>query len=161
MKLYNVPRNTLVRVIAQPVEEEIATEDGQLEMNFNSPNDICTPVAAPQVAVDEYIHFGHIDGMYSFGYNMHQEVVHLAAWTEVEPVKWSYDNMKLLRTVIKRGGRGKDGTEPLTWVTTDKMNDEWVAACVTYEELHRPNNAMIKFYKWELKYREEHGITTE
>ena len=163
MKLYNVPRNTLVRVLPQPVEETTVPEEaGQLEMIFNEPADpalIKVPVAAPEIQVDEYIHFGHIDGMYSFCRNMDQEIVHMAAWTEVEVVDWTYENMELLRTIIKRGGRGKDGTEELKWVRTDEMNDAWVAACITYEQEHRPTNGMIEFYNWELKYRKENGIT--
>mgnify|MGYP003460361217 FL=1 len=50
MKLYEVPRNTLVFV--------------------------------PEL--NEYIWFGHIDGMYSYCKTMNDEVIHLAAWTEVE-----------------------------------------------------------------------------
>ena len=52
MKLYNVPRNTLVRIIYS----------------------------------GEEVMFHHIDGMYSYCKNLHGEVVHLAAWTEVEIV---------------------------------------------------------------------------
>ena len=33
------------------------------------------------------IFFDHIDGMYSFCLNMLNEVVHLAAWTEVVPLQ--------------------------------------------------------------------------
>lgn len=40
------------------------------------------------VMVDnEIIFFDHIDGMYSFCLNMFNEVVHLAAWTEVVPLQ--------------------------------------------------------------------------
>lgn len=52
MKLYDVPRNTRVRVI----------EDGY-EVNFD-----------------------HIDGAYSFCLDDDGQVVHIAAWTEVEIV---------------------------------------------------------------------------
>lgn len=158
MKLYNVPRNTLVKVLPQPIEE-VSAETGQIEMNFADANDIKVPVASIEVGVGEYIHFGHVDGMYSYCLDMEGETVHLAAWTEVEVVDWSYENMALLRTIVKRGGRGKDGKQNLEYVRTDEMNDKWVAACITYEEERRPTNGMIEFYKWELKYREEHGIS--
>ena len=160
MNLDSVPRNSLVKVLPQPVEEKTYEPGEQMEMDFSGDTSaIKVPIAALPIEEDEYIHFGHIDGMYSFCRNMDQEIVHLAAWTEVEVVDWTYENMELLRTIIKRGGRGKDGTEELKWVRTDEMNDEWVAACITYEEEHRPTNGMIEFYKWELQYRKEHGIS--
>lgn len=151
MKLYDVPRNTLVRVL--PEVHDISDE---MDSIFEK---VKVPPGAPAIQINEYIQFSHVDGMYSCGQNMEGEIVHMAAWTEVEPVVWSYENMALLRTIIKRGGRGKDGTESVKWVRTDDMNDEWLAACVTYEEELRPTNKMIEFYKWEQKYREEHGIT--
>lgn len=51
MKLYDVPRNTRIKV-------------KDLELNFH-----------------------HIDGMYSYCETDDKEVVHLAAWTEVEIVE--------------------------------------------------------------------------
>lgn len=154
MKLYDAPRNTLVRVLPQ-----LRGELGITDENPSAFERVKVPVGSPQVQLHNYIHFGHCDGMYSFCHNMEGEIVHMAAWTEVEPVDWSYENMALLRTIIKRGGRGKDGTDELKWVTTDQMTDDWVAACITYEEGRNPTNSMIEFYKWELKYREEHGIS--
>ena len=54
MKLYEVPRNTLVRTIG----------DQSFEVLFD-----------------------HIDGMYSYCTDKEGNVVHLAAWTEVEIVE--------------------------------------------------------------------------
>ena len=51
MKLYDVPRNTRIRV-------------GEYELNFK-----------------------HIDGMYSLSTTDEGELVHLAAWTDVEIVE--------------------------------------------------------------------------
>lgn len=64
MKLYEVPRNSDVRVISG---------------NKNPPCSIDTEEG-------EIIKFHHIDGMYSYCHNKKGEVVHLAAWTEVELV---------------------------------------------------------------------------
>jgi hypothetical protein len=64
MKLYDVPRNTKVRII----QSEGPPPDGL------------------SVADNEIIDFKHIDGMYSYCKNSQGEVVHLKAWTEVELV---------------------------------------------------------------------------
>lgn len=62
MKLYEVPRNTFVKVIS----EEPPPVDS-------------TPIPNGQV-----VKFHHVDGMYSYCTTLDKEVVHLAAWTEVE-----------------------------------------------------------------------------
>ena len=64
MKLYECKRNTWVRVIG----------------------DIMVPPAAPDIASDEIVMFHHIDGMYSLCNDKDGNIVHLAAWAEVEPV---------------------------------------------------------------------------
>jgi hypothetical protein len=58
MKLYEVPRNSKVRVL----------DDGD-------------------IGYEEVYHFCHIDGMYSVCSNSKGELVHLAAWTDVEVLK--------------------------------------------------------------------------
>jgi len=35
----------------------------------------------------ELFFFNHIDGMYSLCHNMKKEIIHFAAWTEVEHIK--------------------------------------------------------------------------
>ena len=64
MKLYNVPRNSRIKVLS----------------------DIKVPPAAPTIEEQEVLNFSHIDGMYSYCTNSDNEVVHLAAWTEVKIV---------------------------------------------------------------------------
>lgn len=59
MKLYNVPRNTLIRVYDE-------NEDGSLNKKS---------------FVD--LQFHHVDGMYSYCKDKDGNVVHLPAWTEV------------------------------------------------------------------------------
>jgi len=62
MELYNVPRDSRIKVIVQ--------------------NKV--PPGVPQVIEGEELNFRSIDGMYSYCTRDSGEVVHLAAWTEVE-----------------------------------------------------------------------------
>jgi hypothetical protein len=62
MKLYEVPRRTWVRPVTDPT----------------------IPPGAPDVKANEPVFFHHCDGMYSFCHNEQDDIVHLAAWTEVE-----------------------------------------------------------------------------
>lgn len=62
MELYKVPRNSRIRVV---------TEDR-------------VPPGAPQINTGEELNFRSIDGMYSYCTRDDGEVVHLAAWTDVE-----------------------------------------------------------------------------
>lgn len=64
MKLYEVPRNTRVRVIEAPAP----------------------PPDSLSVDVGQEVMFHHIDGMYSYCVDDHCNVVHLKAWTEVDIV---------------------------------------------------------------------------
>jgi|TARA_R110000751_G_scaffold69818_1_gene141661 hypothetical protein len=62
MELYNVPRNSRIKVIVNPI----------------------IPPSAPQVTKYEELNFSHVDGMYSYCTRDSGEVVHLSAWSEVE-----------------------------------------------------------------------------
>ena len=62
MKLYDVPKNSRIKVI---VEDKV-------------------PPGASQSTEGEELNFRSIDGMYSYCTKDDGEVVHLAAWTEVE-----------------------------------------------------------------------------
>lgn len=62
MKLYEVPRNTKVRLISE--------ENG--------------PIASIPPQVGEVYHFSHIDGMYSYCKDERGRVIHLPGWSEVE-----------------------------------------------------------------------------
>lgn len=65
MKLYDVPRNTRIRVIdANPA----------------------SPPASIQIRHGQELNFKHIDGMYSFCRDDAGNIVHLVAWAEVEIV---------------------------------------------------------------------------
>jgi len=65
MKLYDVPYNTRIRVLA----------------------DIATPIASLDVEEDDVLMFHHIDGMYSFCTDKNHNPVHLVAWAEVEIIE--------------------------------------------------------------------------
>ena len=69
MKLYDVPRNSRIKVISGEAGREVQV-----------------PPAAPQIKEGEELNFRSIDGMYSYCTRDNGEVVHLAAWTEVEIV---------------------------------------------------------------------------
>jgi hypothetical protein len=64
MKLYECPCNTIVRVVSAEAP----------------------PPGGRPHNKDEIINFHHLDGMYSFCTNQKGEIVHLKAWTEVEPI---------------------------------------------------------------------------
>lgn len=64
-ELYNLDRGTWFRVVDKEVK---------------------VPVAHQEVDVEDTFQFHHIDGMYSYCTDKQGNVVHLAAWTEVEPV---------------------------------------------------------------------------
>jgi len=42
------------------------------------------------------------------------------------------DDFELVRLSAERGGRGIDGTEPLTWTKIADMNDDWLEAVLDY-----------------------------
>lgn len=72
---------------------------------------------------------------------------------------YSDDPHEKIRAGVERGGRGINGDEPLTYVTLDKINDDWLKAIIKYEEEHRPANRYIPIYKAEVGYRLVHNIT--
>jgi len=64
-----------------------------------------------------------------------------------------------IRKALHRGGRGKDGKQPLTYTLLAEMNDNWVQAVIDYEEELRPNNVFLQFFRKELEYRKENSIS--
>ena len=68
----------------------------------------------------------------------------------------------MIRESFHRGGRGKDGLQPLTWVPMSKMSDAWLLACIEYnEERGLGDSFASEMYKAELMYRQEKGIFIE
>ena len=65
-----------------------------------------------------------------------------------------------IRKVYCRGGRGKDNKQPLTWVPLEEMNDEWLAACIIYNEKRGMGEGFAnEMYKTEQAYRKINAIT--
>lgn len=62
MKLYDVPRNSVIRV----------KEDYE------------GPPGAPSIKEGDVLKFSHVDGMYSLCRTQTGQIVHLKAWAEVE-----------------------------------------------------------------------------
>lgn len=58
-----------------------------------------------------------------------------------------------IREVVSRGGRGKNGDEPLKYVLLKDVDDEWLEAIIKYEKELRPNNRFIPIYLEEQKFR--------
>lgn len=70
------------------------------------------------------------------------------------------DPFEVIRENFHRGGRGKDGRQPLTWVPMSKMSDSWLLACIKYNEDRGQGECYANsLYKRELMYRQEKGIT--
>lgn len=75
-----------------------------------------------------------------------------------------YDDapFEVIRENFHRGGRGRDGTQPLTWTPMDKMSNAWLENCITYNENGGQGNSFAnKMYRKELEYRKENNIFIE
>ncbi len=69
---------------------------------------------------------------------------------------------KIIRDNYHRGGRGKNGDEQLKWVPMSKMSDNWLLACIKYNNDRGLEKSFAnKMYKKELKYRQKNKITIE
>lgn len=83
-----------------------------------------------------------------------------AGYTELSI--YSDDTFEAIRKNYHRGGRGKDGKQPLTWTPLDKMSNDWVSACIVYNEQRGLADSFAnKMYKKELAYRKLHNILIE
>ena len=74
-----------------------------------------------------------------------------------------YDDTPIeeLREAVHRGGRGKDGTEPLKYVLLKDMSNEWINNVLIYENKYRPHNIYISVFTAELIYRVKNKIFIE
>lgn len=69
------------------------------------------------------------------------------------------DPFEVIRENYCRGGRGKDGTQPLTWVPMSQMSDAWLAACIVYNEERGMGDSFANdMYKKEQEYRKLNNI---
>jgi len=66
---------------------------------------------------------------------------------------------EVIRQHLCRGGRGKDGMQPLTWVPLYQMSNEWLINCLDYNhKLGLRKSLSSKMYVKELWYRRQHKI---
>lgn len=70
MKLHEVPRRSRIRIVG----------------------DIKVPPGAPQLHEGQELNFRNVDGMYSYCTTDDGEVVHLAAWAEVELIESDFED---------------------------------------------------------------------
>ena len=69
------------------------------------------------------------------------------------------DDFELIRKVVSRGGRGKDGRQPLTFTPICEMNDEWLEAAIQYNiDYGMGDMVMNRLYKREQEYRKQNNI---
>lgn len=75
---------------------------------------------------------------------------------------WDDFSFKTIRLHYARGGRGKNGDEPLKWVPISKMSDEWLRNCISYNYGYGMDDSPAKkIYADELEYRLFKGIIIE
>jgi len=73
-----------------------------------------------------------------------------------------YDDapFSLIRQYYCRGGRGKNNDQPLTWVPLEKMSDDWLQACIEYNDERGLGDSFASAqYKREVVYRLANKIT--
>lgn len=68
-----------------------------------------------------------------------------------------------IRKYYCRGGRGKNGDEPLKFVPLCEMSDEWLKASIEYNTDHGYDLMCLanSLYMRELLYRQDNGIKIE
>ena len=75
---------------------------------------------------------------------------------------WSDAPYEIIRENFHRGGRGKNGDEPLKWVPLSEMSDEWVKNCIEYNDNLGMGKSYANYlYCKELRYRQRMGIKIE
>jgi hypothetical protein len=76
--------------------------------------------------------------------------------------RYEDEDIEELRKVITRGGRGKDGRQPLEFTPICEMNDEWLEAAIQYNiDYGMGHCVMNRLYKREQEYRTQNNITVE
>jgi hypothetical protein len=65
------------------------------------------------------------------------------------------DNFQIVRKFATRGGRGKDGKQPLSWIAICDMTDDHLEAVLDYggADWH------LEIIKKEIQYRKDNGIS--
>lgn len=68
---------------------------------------------------------------------------------------YSDEPHEVIRNYLERGSRGEDGKQPLTYIKLKDIDDDYLKAIIVYEEEHRPNNPLLKYFKAEKKWRKK------
>jgi hypothetical protein len=69
---------------------------------------------------------------------------------------------EVIRESFHRGGRGKDGLQPLTWTPMSQMSNAWLQACIVYNDERGLGDSFAnEMYRKELDYRAQHVIFIE
>jgi hypothetical protein len=77
---------------------------------------------------------------------------------------WTEEFHEKARKVVKRGGRGINGDQPLTWVPICEMNDGWVKATIDYNTergMGLKKSWFTRLLAHEVQYRKVNEITVE
>jgi hypothetical protein len=75
---------------------------------------------------------------------------------------WSDAPWEKIRESFHRGGRGKNGDEPLKWTPMSEMSNNWLENCIIYNEKHGRTECFANdLYKGELEYRIVNNINIE
>ncbi len=66
----------------------------------------------------------------------------------------------VIRGSFHRGGRGKDGMQPIKYTLLKDMSNEWIRNCILYNDKYVGNRGgwVNDIYTKELEYREKNGI---
>lgn len=87
--------------------------------------------------------------------------VHEEAPAKIETLYFS-DDIEDIRKYHCRGGRGKDGKQPLKWVPLCEMSNNWLKACVDYNiDRGLAYHTATLLYLRELDYRFKNNITID
>lgn len=103
MELFNCPNGCYIRVTDQyepepysglkrgdQIDLEVMIAQYEWENGERVEHRIQVAPGSPQILPGDIVYLQNLDGMYSFGYRVdpttfeHQDIVHLAAWTDVE-----------------------------------------------------------------------------
>lgn len=67
-----------------------------------------------------------------------------------------------IRESFHRGGRGKNGDQPLTWIPLSEMSNEHIQNCIVYNDKLGMSKSLANYlYNKELKYRQQMEIFIE
>lgn len=89
-----------------------------------------------------------------------KNILGLKVFNYEEMSLYSDDPFEVIRDNYARGGRGKDGDKPLTWVILSKMSNNWLEKAIEYNQYRFKDDKLIsnELYRQELQYRKDNNI---